>query len=67
MLRVLVQVLGCDSVAARRRLARQRDVSFEHLVGVAADFYVRAIAVKSLDPVRHPWAVMMRIVAIAAT
>jgi hypothetical protein len=37
------------------------------LISIAADLYVRSIAIKSLDSMRHPRAVMVRIVAVVAT
>ena len=67
MLRVLIQVFGCDPVTARRRLACERDIAFENLVGVAADLYVRTVAVKGLDPMRHSRTVMVRVVPVVAT
>jgi hypothetical protein len=36
------------------------------LVRIAAYFYIRSVAVKSLDAVRHPWTVVMRVVPVAA-
>ena len=67
VLRVLIKIFGCDPVSACRRLTRERDISFEDLVCVAADLYVRTVAVKSLDPMRHSRAVMVLIVPVVAT
>ena len=53
MLGVLIQVFRRDAVAAGLRLARQRDIALEHLIGVAADFNVRAVAVESLLAMRR--------------
>jgi hypothetical protein len=66
VLRVLIQVFGSNPVATGRRLARERDIAFEYLVGVAADLYVGAVAVKSLDPLRQSWAVMVRVVPVVS-
>src|SRR5215472_2089377 len=35
-------------------------------MGVAADLYVRAIAVERLDPVGHAWAIVVRAVSVAS-
>ena len=48
MLGVLIEVLRGDAVAAERRLARQRDIALEHLIGIAADFHARPVAVEGL-------------------
>src|SRR5438128_822077 len=53
MFGMLVQIFGCYPVAAGRCFARQRNIAFEDLIGVAADLYVWAIAVKSLGPLGH--------------
>jgi hypothetical protein len=37
------------------------------LVSVPTDLFVRSIAVEGLDPVRHPRAIVMRVVAVVAT
>ena len=66
VLRVLIQVFGSNPVTTGRRLARERDIAFEYLVGVAADLYVGAVAVKSLDPLRQPRAVMVRVVPVVS-
>ena len=64
VLRVLIEVFGGDPVAAGGRFARQGHVAFENLVGVAANFYVWTITVESLNPMRHPRTVVMRIAPI---
>ena len=66
MLGMLEEIFGSDSVAARRRLTRQCYITLENLIGVPANFDVRAVAFKSLDPVRHPLSVMVRIIPIIA-
>ena len=63
---VLIQIFGRNPVTARRRFAGERDVTFEDLVGVAPDFYVRTVAVESLNPIRHPRAIMMVIIPVVA-
>jgi hypothetical protein len=66
MLCMLIQVFGRNPVAAGRSLAGERDIAFKHLVGIAPDLYIRTIAIKSLDPVRHPRAVMVEVSAVVA-
>lgn len=66
VLRMLIQVFGRNPITARCRLACERDIALEHLVSVAADLYVRTIAIKGLDPMRHPRAVMMGVVPVIA-
>jgi hypothetical protein len=66
MLGMLEEIFGSDSVATRRRLARQCYISLEDLIGVPANFDVRAVAFESLNSVRHPLSIMVRIVAIIA-
>jgi hypothetical protein len=50
MLGVLIETFRRDTVAARRSFTRQRDISFEYLVGAAADFDVGTVAVEGLIP-----------------
>ena len=50
MLGVLIEIFRLDAVAARRSFTRKRDISFEYLVGAAADFNVGAAAVEGLIP-----------------
>src|SRR5262249_61709180 len=64
---MLIQVFGRYPVAACRRLAGKCDIAFENLIGVAADLYVRTMAVERLDPVGHAWAIMVRAVSVAST
>ena len=66
MLGVLIKVFGRDPVAAGLRLPRERDITLEYLIGVAADFYVGPIAVESLHPVRQARPVVMRRTAACA-
>ncbi len=62
VLGMLVEVLCRYTIAARRRLACERDISLEHLVRIAADLDARTIAVERLHPVRH--ARPIRIIAV---
>ena len=64
---VLVQIFRCDPVSARRRLTCERYIALEDLVRVAADFYVRTVAVKRLNPMRHSRAVMVLVGPVVAT
>jgi hypothetical protein len=45
---VLVEILGGDSIAARGRFARQREVAVEYLVSAATDLDVGSVAVECL-------------------
>ena len=67
MLGVLIEVFRRDPVAAGLRLPRERDITLEYLVSVAANFYVRPIAVESLHAMRQarPVVVVMRAAATA--
>ena len=67
VLRMLIKIFRRNAVAARRCLTRERNIAFKHLVRIAADLYVRTIAIESLDPMRHPRPVMVRVVAVVAT
>jgi len=46
----LIEIFRRDAVSARRSFTRQRDISFEYLVGAAADFGVGTVAVEGLIP-----------------
>ncbi len=50
VLGVLIEIFRRDAVAARRSFTRKRDISFEYLVGAAADFDVGTVAVEGLIP-----------------
>jgi len=50
VLGVLIEIFRRDAVAARRSFARKRDISFEYLVGTAADFDVGTVAIEGLIP-----------------
>src|SRR5579862_7171550 len=53
MLGVLIEVFRRHPVAARLRLPRQRDVTLEYLIRVAAYFDARPVAVERLDAMRQ--------------
>ena len=48
VLRVLVEILGSDSITARRRFACQGEVALEYLVGAAANLDVGPVAIECL-------------------
>jgi hypothetical protein len=53
MLGMLVKVLCRDSIATRRRLPREGNVTLEDLMGRASDFDVRTVTIKTLTSLRH--------------
>src|SRR5277367_3419203 len=53
VLGMLVIVLGRDAVARRVRVARQREIFLEHLIGVAAHPDIGTVAVERLMAQRH--------------
>lgn len=53
VLGVLIEILGGDPVARRARVARQRQILLEHLIGVAADTHIGPAAVEGLRALRH--------------
>ena len=64
---VLVKIFGCDPVTACRRLTCERDIAFKDLVRVATDLYVRTVAVKRLNSMRHSRTVVVLVIPIVAT
>ena len=60
MLRMLVEVFRRDAIAASLRLPRQRDITLEDLIRVAANFHTRPIAVERLRALRQTGPVVMR-------
>src|ERR1700724_347731 len=64
---MLIQVLRSDAVARCRRLSGERHIAFEHLIRVAANLHVRAIAVEGLHAVRWARAAIVGIVRIVPT
>jgi hypothetical protein len=53
MLGMLIKVLRRNSVATRRRLPRERNVTFKDLMGRAADFDAGTITIEALTSLRH--------------
>jgi hypothetical protein len=64
---VLVEIFGGNTIAARRRFARQGDIALEYLVGAAADFDVGAVAVECLIVLRAPRLLFKRAICVKAT
>jgi hypothetical protein len=64
---VLIKVFRRNAVAARLRFSGHRNIPLEHLIGVAANFDVRAVAVESLYPMRQARPVVMWTKAATAT
>jgi len=67
MLGMLVKVLRGDSIATRRRLPREGNVTFEDLRRVAADFDVRIVVIEGLTSVRYLLSITVRVVTVIAT
>jgi hypothetical protein len=67
MLGMLVKVLCCDAIAARRRLPREGNVTFEDLMRAAWDFDIRAVTFEGLTSVRDLLPITVGIVTIIAT
>ena len=67
MLRVLVQILGGNSIAATRRFACQGKVALEYLMGAAADLDVGPVAVECLIVLRASRLLPKRAVCVKAT
>ena len=67
VLRVLVKIFGCDPITACRRLTCERDIAFKDLVRVATDLYVRTVAVKRLNSMRHSRTVVVLVIPTVAT
>jgi len=67
MLGMLVKVLCGDAIAARRRLPREGDVTFEDLMSVASDFDIRTVTFEGLTSVRNRLPITVGIVTVIAT
>jgi len=50
---MLIEIFRRYSIVGDRSFSRQRDISFEYLVGAAADFDVGTVAVEGLIPLRR--------------
>ena len=67
MLGMLVKVLHDDSIATRRRLEREGNVTFEDLMRATSNFDVRTVTVESLTSVRHLLPITVGIITVMAT
>jgi len=67
MLGMLVKVLCSDSIATRRRLPREGNVTFEDLMRGASDFDVRTITIECLTSFRYLLSVTVGIVTVIAS
>jgi hypothetical protein len=67
MFGMLVKVLGSDSIATRRRLARKGNVTFEDLMRRAPDFDVRTVTLEILTSVRYRLPMTVGIVTVIRT
>jgi hypothetical protein len=66
VLGVLVQILGGNPVAGRRRFSCQGDIPFEDLLGCAADPDIGAVAIKCQIGLRKSWLLSERSVWLKA-
>jgi hypothetical protein len=64
MLSMLVKVLCNDSIATRRRLPSEGNVTFEDLMRVASDFDVRTVTIEGLTSVRYRLSATVGIVTV---
>jgi len=67
MLGMLVKVLRGDSIATRRRLAREGDVTFEDLMRATSNFDVRTVTIEGLTSVRYLLPITVGIITVMAT
>ena len=67
MLGMLVKVFRRDSIATRRRLPREVNVTLENLMGRAPDFDVRAVTIETLTSLRHLLPIAVGIITIIPT
>src|SRR5947209_13910889 len=67
MLRMLVKVLCADSIATRRCLPREGNVTFEDLMRAASDFDVRTVTIEILTSVRYLLPITIGVVAVITT
>jgi hypothetical protein len=67
MLGVLGKVLGGDSIATRRRLARQGNVTFEDLMRATSNFDVRTVTIEGLTSVQYLLPITVGIITVMAT
>jgi len=64
VVRVLPVGLGHDAITRRRRLAGQRLVFVEHLVGVTAHANVRSAAIENLVPIGRTIGVVLVVLLV---
>ena len=67
MLGMLVEVFCRDSIATRRRLAREGNVAVEDLMRSASDFDVRTVTIMILTSLRYLLPIAVGIVTVIAT
>ena len=67
MLGMLVKVLCSNSIATRRRLPREGNVTFEDLMRGASDFDVRTVTIEILTSVRYRLPMTIGIVTVITT
>jgi hypothetical protein len=67
MLGMLVKVLCSNSIATRRRLPREGNVTFEDLMRGASDFHVRTVTIEILTSMRCLLPITVRIVTVITT
>jgi hypothetical protein len=66
MFRVLVEILGGNSIVARRRFACQGDIALEYLMALPADLDVGAVALECLIGLRNSRLLSKRAVCVDA-
>jgi hypothetical protein len=66
MLSMLVKVLCSNSIATRRRLLSEGNVTFEDLMSAASDFDIRTVTIEGLTSVRYLLSVTVGIVPVIA-
>ena len=67
MLGMLVKVLRGDSIATRRRLAREGNVTFEDVMSATPNFDVRTVTIETLASLRHLLPIAVGIITIIPT
>jgi len=67
VLRVLIEILGGNSIVIRCRFARQGEVALEYLLGAAADLGVGLVAVECLIVLRVSRLLVKRAIWVKAT
>jgi hypothetical protein len=67
MLGMLIKVLCRDSIATRRRLPRESNVTLEDLMRGASDFDVRTVTIETLTSRRHLLPIAVGIITVVTT